>query len=57
MNWEEEYKPFFWILGFFLFTYFMPIGNPDFKEAIYSAFELSKWYAQEHVLLCHCPIC
>jgi len=55
MNWEEEYKPFLWILGFFLFAYFMPIGNPDFKEAIYSAFELTKWYAQEHVILCLIP--
>ena len=55
MNWKEEYKPFLWIFGFFLFAYFMPINNPDFKEAIISAFELTKWYAQEHVLLCLIP--
>jgi uncharacterized membrane protein YraQ (UPF0718 family) len=55
MSWKEEYKPFFWILGFFLFAYFMPIDNEQFKEAIYSAFELTKWYAQEHVILCLIP--
>lgn len=55
MNWKEEYKPFLWILGFFLFAYFMPIDNEQFKEAIYSAFELTKWYAQEHVILCLIP--
>jgi uncharacterized membrane protein YraQ (UPF0718 family) len=55
MNWKEEYKTFLWIFGFFLFAYFMPISNNEFKEAILSAFELTKWYAQEHVLLCLVP--
>jgi uncharacterized membrane protein YraQ (UPF0718 family) len=55
MNWREEYKPFLWIIGFFLFAYFLPLSNPVFKEAILSAFELIKWYAQEHVLLCLVP--
>jgi len=55
MNWKEEYKTFLWILGFFLFAYFMPINNEQFKEAVYSAFELTKWYAQEHVILCLIP--
>jgi len=55
MNWKEEYKPFLWILGFFLFAYFIPISSIEFKEAILSVFELTKWYAQEHVLLCLVP--
>ena len=55
MNWTKEYKSFLWILGFFLFAYFMPISTGEFKEAILSAFELTKWYAQEHVLLCLIP--
>lgn len=55
MNWKEEYKSFLWITGFFLFAYFMPISNSAFKEAIYSAFELTRWYAQEHVILCLLP--
>ena len=33
----------------------MPVNNEQFKEAIYSAFELTKWYAQEHVILCLIP--
>jgi len=55
MNWKEEYKPLLGIASFFLLAYFMPIQNVEFKEAIFSAFELAKWYAQEHVLLCLVP--
>jgi len=55
MNWKEEYKIFLWILGFFLFAYFMPIENESFASAILAAFDLAKWYAQEHVLLCLIP--
>jgi len=55
MNWKEEYKIFLWILGFFLFAYFMPIENVAFTGAIIAAFDLAKWYAQEHVLLCLIP--
>lgn len=55
MDWKEQYKSFLWILGFFLFAYFMPIESESFKGAILAAFELAKWYAQEHVLLCLIP--
>jgi len=55
MNWKEQYKSFLWILGFFLFAYFMPIENSTFKSALNEAFVLAKWYAQEHVLLCLIP--
>ena len=55
MNWKEQYKSFLWILGFFLFAYFMPIESESFKGAILAAFDLAKWYAQEHVLLCLVP--
>lgn len=55
MNWREQYKSFLWILGFFLFAYFMPIESESFKGAILAAFDLAKWYAQEHVLLCLIP--
>jgi len=55
MNWREQYKIFLWILGFFLFAYFMPIENESFSAAIIAAFDLTKWYAQEHVLLCLIP--
>ncbi|MBM4175621.1 MAG: hypothetical protein FJ213_05535 [Ignavibacteria bacterium] len=55
MNWKEQYKSFLWIAGFFLFVYFMPIENEYFNGAILSAFNLVKWYAQEHVILCLIP--
>ncbi len=55
MNWKEQYKSFLWILGFFLFAYYMPIESKSFENAIYEAFSLAKWYAQEHVLLCLIP--
>lgn len=55
MNWKSEYKIFLWILGFFLFAYFMPIETESFSAAIIAAFDLVKWYAQEHVLLCLIP--
>lgn len=55
MEWKEQYKSFLWILGFFLFAYLMPIENTSFSAAIVAAFELAKWYAQEHVMLCLIP--
>jgi uncharacterized membrane protein YraQ (UPF0718 family) len=55
MNWKEQYKSFLWIAGFFIFAYFMPIESETFKGAILAAFDLAKWYAQEHVLLCLIP--
>ncbi len=55
MEWKKESKIFIWLLGFFLFTYYMPIGNKRFDGAILEAFALTKWYAQEHVLFCLIP--
>lgn len=55
MNWKEEYKPLSWVIGLFMLAYFMPVHNTEFKEALVSAFELTKWYAREHVLLCLVP--
>jgi len=55
MEWKKEVKIFAWILGFFLLVYFMPIGTERFNNALIEAFELTKWYAQEHVLLCLVP--
>ena len=55
MNWKKEYKRFLWILGFFLVAYYLPLETASFKNAIYEALALVKWYAQEHVLLCLVP--
>ncbi len=55
MNLKNEYKPLLWIAGFFLLAYFLPLSQPAFRESIFSALELVKWYAREHVLLCLVP--
>jgi len=55
MSWREQYKPFLWIAGFFLFAYYMPVGNESFNKSVIEAFALAKWYAREHVLLCLIP--
>lgn len=55
MNWKEEYRPLLWILGFFLFAYFMPLTLPGFRESVMAALHLTQWYAREHVLLCLIP--
>lgn len=55
MEIKKELKIFAWILGFFLFAWFMPVGTPRFDNAVLEAFELARWYAHEHVLLCLIP--
>jgi len=55
MDWKREYRNLAWIAGIFVFTYFMPVGRPVFDHAVNSALSLTKWYAQEHVLLCLVP--
>jgi len=55
MNWKQESKSFLFILGFFLATYLMPLGSKAFDRSILAAFELLKWYAKEHVILCLIP--
>jgi uncharacterized membrane protein YraQ (UPF0718 family) len=55
MNWKNEYKPFLWILGFFLFAYYLPLGSGRFNNAVLEGLQLARWYAREHVLLCLVP--
>lgn len=55
MVWKKEWKSLAWITGIFLFVYYMPIGKERFDFALLEAFELAKWYAREHVLLCLLP--
>ncbi|WP_297209446.1 MULTISPECIES: permease [Thermodesulfovibrio] len=51
---KERYKLGL-ILLIFLILYFLPIENQRFTNAIFEALALTKWYAQEHVLLCLIP--
>jgi uncharacterized membrane protein YraQ (UPF0718 family) len=55
MEWKKEIRILFWIIAFFLFAYFMPVYSERFQEAIMAMLDLTKWYAQEHVILCLLP--
>jgi len=55
MEWKKEIKILFWMAAVFLFAYFMPLYSERFREAIMAMLDLTKWYAQEHVILCLLP--
>lgn len=46
---------FFIVVVVFLGCYFMPIEILPFRNPIYEALALVKWYSREHVLLCLLP--
>jgi uncharacterized protein len=54
-DWTSEWKPLAWIAGGFVVFYFLPVGSARFDGAVTEALALTKWYAQEHVLLCLVP--
>ncbi|MGB9615815.1 MAG: permease [Desulfomonilaceae bacterium] len=53
--WRDQWKALALITGGFLICYYLPVGHPRFDNAVTESFELVKWYAQEHVLLCLVP--
>lgn len=55
MEVKKEFKILGWIIAVFVFAYYMPVDNLRFKEAIVAMFDLTKWYAREHVVLCLLP--
>ncbi|MFA6770396.1 MAG: permease [Bacteroidales bacterium] len=55
METKKELKILFWIAAVFAAVFFMPIGNETFATAIAATLDLSKWYAQEHVIMCLLP--
>ncbi len=54
-DWRKEWKPLLWVVVGFLAFYFLPLGWPRFDNAVMESLELSKWYAQEHVIFCLLP--
>ncbi len=54
-EWQSEWKPLAWIAGVFIIFYYLPVRNARFDGAVTEALALTKWYAQEHVLLCLVP--
>ncbi|MRR18913.1 hypothetical protein EG827_01840 [bacterium] len=55
MELKKELKILLWITGIFIFTFFMPIESARFNTAVAATFDLVKWYAREHVILCLLP--
>jgi len=55
MDWKKEIKILSWMVAIFLFVYFMPFENMRFREAVMAMFDLTKWYAREHIILCLLP--
>ena len=52
---KNEMSKFFIILVVFLCLYFLPIELIRFRNPLFEALALVKWYAREHVILCLIP--
>lgn len=55
MEWKREWKALAVIVTGFLAAYYLPVGAARFDNAVTEAFQLVRWYAREHVLLCLVP--
>ncbi len=55
METKKELKILFWIIVVFGVAFFLPIESDRFNTAIAATFDLVKWYAREHVILCLLP--
>lgn len=55
MNWKDEWKPLVLILVVFAAVFYLPVGIPRFDNAVSESFQLTRWYAREHVILCLIP--
>ena len=55
MELKKELKILFWIVVVFLAVFFLPTESQVFNTAVVATFDLAKWYAQEHVILCLLP--
>jgi len=55
MGKKNEMSKFFIMLVVFLCLYFLPIELIRFRNPLFEALALVKWYAREHVILCLIP--
>ena len=55
METKKEIKILVWIAVVFGVAFFLPLDSPRFTTAIDATFDLVKWYAREHVVLCLLP--
>jgi uncharacterized protein len=55
MEMKKEFKILSWIILIFGVAFFLPVESARFNTAIAATFDLVKWYAREHVVLCLLP--
>ena len=55
METRKELKILLWIVVIFAGVFFLPLESESFMTAIDATLDLSKWYAQEHVVMCLLP--
>lgn len=55
MDWKREASILAWMVALFALAFFLPIESARFQEAIAAMFDLTKWYAREHVIMCLLP--
>lgn len=55
METKKEIKILIWVVVIFGAAFFLPIESTRFNTAIVATFDLVKWYAREHVVLCLLP--
>lgn len=55
METKTEVKKLIWLMVVFGIAFFLPVENARFNTAISATFDLIKWYAREHVVLCLLP--
>ncbi|MDH6342137.1 uncharacterized membrane protein YraQ (UPF0718 family) [Parabacteroides sp. PFB2-12] len=55
METKKELRILFWMIAIFAMVFFLPLGSERLMTAIDATLDLSKWYAQEHVVMCLLP--
>jgi len=52
---KKEIKILLWMMVVFAAAFFLPLESERFNTAIAATFDLVRWYAREHVVLCLLP--
>ncbi len=55
MDSKKEFRILLLITAGFVLFYFFPVDAPSFRNAVFAMFDLARWYAREHVVLCLLP--
>jgi hypothetical protein len=52
---RREIKTLAWMVAILAGLFFLPVASERFRQAVFEALHLVRWYAREHVLLCLVP--